>query len=173
MHRSNSRRAALGSFLSDFSPLDKKARQLLRGRRRTADAVRAWAETLEIRTLLSADLAVTMTGPAGNVPMGGQAFYQLTLVNNGPDDAADVSLKAFNDFFLPFDQPIVRQISAPGFNGPTDGSVQQISLLPAGAQASFQVVQNIPGGQFFPASITFTGFSESASVTSSTPDSTA
>ncbi|HUE74280.1 MAG TPA: DUF11 domain-containing protein [Pirellulaceae bacterium] len=49
-------------------------------------------EPLETRTLLAADLAVTKTDALDPVPAGGTINYTLTIVNNGPDAAANVVL---------------------------------------------------------------------------------
>lgn len=41
---------------------------------------------------VTADLSITKTGPPGRVPTGRNMTYTLTVTNNGPDDAADVTV---------------------------------------------------------------------------------
>jgi hypothetical protein len=120
-----------------------------------------------------ANLGVSMTGPATAGP-GATTTYQITLTNNGPSDAQDVSV---------VDQPAVIQslVSAMQTAGPAFTRVLpapspqpglpplplsfRISTFPAGATATFQVVDRIIANAVLGSTIVNT-----ATVSSSTAD---
>jgi len=122
--------------------------------------VRAWVESLEIRQLLSAsDLAVTMTGPQ-TAPINGQAFYQVTITNNGPDDVHGVvpTFTVDTGPTHPMPPPKATLLSPPPGG-----------ILTAGSSESFQVVQSVPVFQGVPA-YTFTEFASANGPTNSDPN---
>ena len=81
-------------FLSDL-----RRRRTARGscRRRKATFL---PESLELRLMLSADLAVSEIGPA-SVKAGSTATYDVTLSNLGPDPASGVVLTDLLSFSTP------------------------------------------------------------------------
>jgi uncharacterized repeat protein (TIGR01451 family) len=99
---------------------------------------------------LAADLAVTKTGPS-SVVAGGHVTYDISVTNNGPDDAQNVTLTDAVPNFTTFgfaellNQPGFQQNSGPTFNCTTPsvastGTVQcTIATLAAGQSATFQM----------------------------------
>src|SRR6185437_10410259 len=131
-----------------------------RSGRSTKEAVRAWVESLEIRQLLSAsDLAVTMTGPQ-TAPINGQAFYQATITNNGPDDVQGVvpTFTVDTGPTHPMPPPKATLLSPP-----------QGGILTAGSSESFQVIQSVTVFQGVPA-YTFTELASANGPTNSDPN---
>jgi uncharacterized repeat protein (TIGR01451 family) len=110
----------------------------------------------------SADLAVTKSGPA-SVTAGTNATYTVTLTNNGPSTAANVTLT--DTLAAGSTLVTATQTSGPTFNctsGTTTVTCTSASFAPA-ATATFQIVVSYP--------LTATGTATNvAEVTSSTSD---
>ena len=138
MNRFGSRRSRRrSSFESGAIECDLSSKR--RSTPSTQQPVRAWVEQLEIRLLLAADLSVAITGPA-TTPIGENAFYQVTVTNNGPDDAQVVGMvarpyaKAGSQYVTLSNMPSQTLLSPPPA---TPG------VLPAGSSDTFQVVQSV------------------------------
>jgi uncharacterized repeat protein (TIGR01451 family) len=116
-----------------------------------------------------ADVAVTKSGP-GTAAAGADVSFAIQVRNNGPDDAATVSLTDP----LPAGMTFVSetQNNGPAFScsnpSPgTNGTITcTIASLPAGSVANFTVVVNIP-----PATPAGSSFSNTATVSTTTQDS--
>lgn len=138
MNRLGSRRSrGRSSFQVGLSQSHSSSKR--RPGRSTQEAARAWVESLEIRQLLSSDLSVAITGPA-TAPIGGQAFYLVTVANNGPDDAQDVSLQVSENVDTATVQSSLAAQSITLLSPPpaTPG------FLAAGSSETFQVIQFVP-----------------------------
>lgn len=109
----------------------------------------------------SADVAVNKTGPA-TANAGTNISYTIAVVNNGPSAAANVSL---TDTLPPGETFVsMTQNSGPAFNcSGTSTQTCTIASLSAGATATFTLTVTVTGG---------TSVSNTANVTSSTPDPT-
>jgi uncharacterized repeat protein (TIGR01451 family) len=89
----------------------------------------------------SADLAVTKTGPA-TVTAGANVTYTITLTNNGPSDAANVSLSDT----LPTGTTFVSETHPAGFTSTTPGAggtgtvTENAATLAASGTATFTLV---------------------------------
>lgn len=106
-----------------------------------------------------ADVGVVKTGPA-SVPAGTNATYTITVTNNGPADAANVSLTDNAPNGTTFVS--MTQTSGPTFT--CGGSVScTIATLASGASAAFELVLAV--------SPTATAVANTATVASSTGDS--
>jgi uncharacterized repeat protein (TIGR01451 family) len=116
----------------------------------------------------AADLAVTKSGPA-SVTAGMSATYTITLTNNGPSDAANVSLSDTNPASTTFVSE--AQTAGPTFScthppaGGTGTTTCTITSLTAGATATFTLVVNVS-----PAVPNGSTISNTAAVTSATTD---
>lgn len=117
---------------------------------------------------LSANLAVTKTGPA-LATAGSDVSYDVTLTNNGPDAAANVTLTdevPENTTFVS-----ATQNNGPAFNCPlpsqggTGTITCTLAALPASTSVTFTFVFNIN-----PGALPGTPIENTADVTSSTPD---
>lgn len=111
----------------------------------------------------SADVAVTKSGPAA-ATAGSNVTYTITVANNGPSDAASVTLADT----LPAGTTFVseNQTSGPAFNCTTGATVTcSIASLPSGASAVFSVTVAFSGGLANGSTVTNT-----ANVTSTTAD---
>ena len=129
----------------------------------TKEAVRAWVESLEIRQLLSAsDLAVMMTGPQ-YAQLGGQAFYQVTVTNNGLDDVQNLVPTFTSSALILNTNQSLPSPKATQISGPQGGT------LPAGSSESFQVMQSVPVFQAVPEYV-FTEFASANGPTNSDPN---
>jgi uncharacterized repeat protein (TIGR01451 family) len=114
----------------------------------------------------SADLAVTKTGPT-NVTGGSDATYTITVTNNGPSNAAPVSLSDAVPANATFGS--MGQTSGPTFNcstPPANGTgtiTCTIATLNAGATATFNLLLHI-------SPVATGSVSNTANVSSPTPD---
>src|SRR5205085_622590 len=117
----------------------------------------------------TADLAVTKSATTDPVTAGTDETYELTVTNNGPSDAQDVTLTDAT----PADTTFVSfaQNTGPAFTcttPPSEGTGNvscTLATLPAGASATFSFVVHVslsaPDGSTL---------SNTASVSSSTTD---
>jgi uncharacterized repeat protein (TIGR01451 family) len=118
-----------------------------------------------------ADLAVILTGPSGPLTPGSNLAYTITLANNGPSAAQNVSLTDA----VPLGTTFVSatQNSGPSFalSSPPAGGMGAVSgsiaTLAAGASASFTLVVHVNATDASGSII-----SNTASVSSSTSDPT-
>ena len=109
----------------------------------------------------SADLSVTKTGPPTAV-QNQQVSYQITVTNNGPSDAQNVTMTDNVPPQATFDS--FSQNAGPTFNCTTGATVTcTIATFPAGSQAIFTLTvmtnASVSGGML-----------NTANVSSSTPD---
>ena len=91
----------------------------------------------------SADLVVTKTSPA-SVTAGSNLTYTLSVTNNGPSDAASISLTDT----LPAETSFVAQSQTGGADLFTLGNIgntigNSIASLPAGATATFEILTKV------------------------------
>jgi uncharacterized repeat protein (TIGR01451 family) len=107
----------------------------------------------------SADLSITKSGPAA-VVAGTQATYTLTVTNNGPSDATDVTISDP----LPVGATVVSATPSHGTCAGTPTLSCTITSLANGADATITVVVDV-SPSFLPGDITNT-----ATVSSATPD---
>lgn len=106
----------------------------------------------------SANLALTKTDPPGRAPTGRDLPYTLTVVNNGPDSALDVTVIDQ----LPPSVTFVSAIPSQGICGESGGTVTcNLGTIASGGMATIEIIvkPTVPG------TITNT-----ASVSASTPD---
>jgi uncharacterized repeat protein (TIGR01451 family) len=134
-------------------------------RERLKRYVRLCLEGLEDRIVpSSADLQLTQTGPA-TVNAGSQLTYNITVVNNGPDAAQNLTLSDF----LPSQETFVsqNQTAGPAFTLSNSGNSvsDTIASLASGASATFTVTASVPS-----TTSDGTQLSNSASVNSMTSD---
>ena len=114
----------------------------------------------------SADVEVTKDGP-GTISAGSDITYTVTVTNNGPSDAANVSLTDT----LPADTTFVSisQDSGPAFScGGTGPVICTIDPLPAGETATFTIVLHVSPSAASGSSIVNTA---DVSTTTSDPNS--
>jgi uncharacterized repeat protein (TIGR01451 family) len=115
----------------------------------------------------SADVGVQKTGPA-SFPKGGNATYTVTATNNGPSAAASVRLSDVVPTGTTFISE--NQTAGPPFRctnppvGGTGTTTCSLSLLNSGASATFNLTYHLPS------STTLTSVTNTAKVSSSTPD---
>jgi uncharacterized repeat protein (TIGR01451 family) len=101
----------------------------------------------EVQEVAEADLAITKTVDRDTAGAGVDLTYTITVANNGPDDAVDVSMNE-----LPPEDLTFQSLTAPpGWTcgtppvGGTGASSCTIASLSAGAQAQFTFVMRISG----------------------------
>src|SRR6185437_973425 len=92
--------------------------------------------------ITKADVSAAMTGP-DTITAGGNATYTITLTNNGPSDAQNVTFRddlpagmTFVSLAQTSGAPFSFQTPSPGAAGTASGT----GVLPAGASAEFQLV---------------------------------
>jgi uncharacterized repeat protein (TIGR01451 family) len=93
----------------------------------------------------SFDLSVTKSGPA-NKPAGSDISYSITVANDGPDDAENVTFRDFTPEFTSFVS--VAQESGPTFSCPDPPPenptlICTIASLPSGSSATFTMVVHL------------------------------
>ncbi len=127
-----------------------------------------------------ADLTVSKNGPVNSGPDTDVSF-DVTIVNNGPDDALTVSLSdplpsttvGLTTYSMTFvsrtqNTPPAFSCTDPGIGNP--GTIKcTIATLPAGASANFTFVAHIPPGT--PPGTTFTNVATASASGSSDPNS--
>ncbi len=98
--------------------------------------------SLTTNVIAQADVSVAMTGPT-DITAGGNATYTITLKNNGPSDAQNVTFMdhlpagmTFVSLAQTSGAPFSFQTLSPGAAGAASGT----GTLPAGASAEFQLV---------------------------------
>ena len=120
------------------------------------------AATSTANAAASADLAVTKSGPAAPTA-GTNATYTVTVTNNGPSTATDVTL---TDTLPPGTTYVsTSQTNGPAFSCPQSAGVvtcTRATFAPL-ATASFDIVVAIPAGTTGP-------LTNAATVTAATPD---
>ena len=109
-----------------------------------------------------ADISVTMTDSPDPVILGQNITYTITVTNNGPSDAQNVSV----DDGFPLIFVSQTQESGPAFTltNTATSITDTVSSFPAGASAVFTLVLNVPAGSGI------IGCNNVVNVTSSTPD---
>jgi uncharacterized repeat protein (TIGR01451 family) len=122
--------------------------------------------TVNTTVTANADLGITKSGPA-NVSAGNDISYSISLVNNGPSDAANVTWSdtlPANTTFVSF-----AQNTGPVFACTTGPTIScSIAALATGASATFTLVAHLS-----PAAANASTISNTATVTSTTTDNTA
>jgi uncharacterized repeat protein (TIGR01451 family) len=113
-----------------------------------------------------ADVGVAETGPAGVVPVGGTASFTITVTNNGPDAAQDVTLTDMVPFGTTFvsatsSDPSFSFTSLPPVGGTGTISASDASLA-NGETAVFEV-ELLPG-------LTTVSFTNTVTVMSTTSE---
>jgi uncharacterized repeat protein (TIGR01451 family) len=122
------------------------------------------SSTVNTTVAATADLAVTKNGPT-STPSNTTIVYTVTATNNGPSDAANVTLSDTPPAGTTF--VLVNQTAGPAFACSGTGPVLcTIATFPAGATASFQFTFNVPPGVASGTTITNT-----ATISSTTADS--
>jgi uncharacterized repeat protein (TIGR01451 family) len=105
--------------------------------------------TVTTQIAAQADLGITKTGPANGAP-GANVAYTLTAINNGPNDAANVSL---SDTLVPgvtFVSLVQNAGPAAATTTPTPGNGGSVTAtwatLANGASATFTLTVNVGAG---------------------------
>ena len=132
------------SMLDSFSP--RRSRTQRRDRCQSDRNRRLFLENLEARQMLAADVAISKVDSIDPVPVGNSFTYTITVVNNGPDAAADVQFfdtTPANTTKLSF-----SQTSGPAFTlgGNASSSTGSIASLASGATATFELLVRVNPG---------------------------
>lgn len=131
------------------------------------------SDTEQTSVITRADLVVSKTDSPDPVVAGTDLTYTLTLTNEGPSDAQNVTLSDT----VPTGTTFVSssQTSGPAFTltdppGPTGTFSATITTLAAGASATFTLVVRVDPG--VPGATTITNTASAASVVTTDPDTT-
>lgn len=91
----------------------------------------------------SATLAVSASGPTGSVAAGGTAAFLMTVTNNGPDAATNVTIQNETGNGLTLSGAGITCVAAGGATCPSTGPLMSVPTLPAGGSLAFTVNTNV------------------------------